>query len=135
MEAAQSLRGVRLKPPLEMLDGSFGRENRYLQSTVRIHHHCWMSLGEHAEGKPPLTSLDRFQVARVGEMGVILICKLLPMTSVNVINAPAGVHGQHPKTGQGCKSVSLRDKVAKHVGPFHLSDPSHVEPLFYYTPS
>lgn len=52
-----------------------------------------MPLGEHAEGEPPMTSLDGFQVARVGEMEVILICKLLPMRSVNVISAPAGVHG------------------------------------------
>ena len=28
------------------------------------------------------------------------------------------------------QSVSLRDEVAERVGPFHLSDPSHVEPLF-----
>ncbi len=35
-----SLRGVRLKPPLEMLDGSFGHENHYLQFTVRIYHYC-----------------------------------------------------------------------------------------------
>lgn len=63
-------------------------------------------------------------------MEVTWIFKRLPMRSVKVIMHLRRCTDRAQRPDMGASSILLRDKVAERVGPCHLSDPSHVEPLF-----